>query len=505
LGLNVPILNGKLVPKSAPKQEEKKTAQKAPQRAPTLTTPLGIEKDTPHSDTAEWAILGCLIQQNKLIPQTYNAVTPAHFFNPINRDIYNTIIDMWKAQMPCGLLELCAYMEDHGTAEKVGGRINLTQLVEWALVPENIGFHIELVRRKYFDRLSIQTGLMLQRKGFGAQDEESDDLLGQYARSLDRLRQAAGGANGTLADATQFLNGNLPPLPNEIIYRILHEGSKMIVGGTSKGRKTMALIDANVSVATGTPWWGFNTRRGPVCYINFEIQDGFFWYRVDQICKAKGVSIDPGMFFAWNLRGRADGIENLLEEILAVLQQKPFVLVTIDPVYKALGNRDENRAGDVASMLNEIEKIAVQTGAAVAFGAHYSKGNQAMKESVDRIGGSGVFARDPDTILTMTAHEKEECFTVEGTLRNFAPMYPFVVKWDWPLFVREDADPNDLKKARGSKSQFVPQYKITELKKTLDDEEGMTKSTFYRFRQELLSEGLIEEKDGEMFKISKIE
>jgi len=37
----------------------------------------------------------------------------------------------------------------------------------------------------------------------------------------------------------------------------------------------------------------------------------------------------------------------------------------------------------------------VKTGAAVGFGAHYSKGNQAGKEAIDRVSGSGVFARDP--------------------------------------------------------------------------------------------------------------
>lgn len=147
---------------------------------------------------------------------------------------------------------------------------------------------------------------------------------------------------------------------------------------------------------------------------------------------------------AWNLRGHGEGIENLVADLMAVLRHRKFALIIIDPIYKALGDRDENKAGDVASMLNQLEKIAVKTGAAVAF---YSKGNQALKESIDRIGGSGVFARDPDTILTMTAHKQPEAFTIEATLRNFAPIEPFVVKFEWPLFYRDDAlDPADLKK-----------------------------------------------------------
>jgi hypothetical protein len=107
-------------------------------------------------------------------------------------------------------------------------------------------------------------------------------------------------------------------------------------------------------------------------------------------------------------------------------------------------------------LLNEIESLAVKTGAAVAFAAHFPKGNVSQRDSVDRIGGSGVFARDPDSILTFTRHETEDCFTVEATLRNHAPVAPFVVRWEYPLLVVDDSlDPTDLKKA-GRKPETTP-------------------------------------------------
>ena len=90
--------------------------------------------------------------------------------------------------------------------------------------------------------------------------------------------------------------------------------------------------------------------------------------------------------------------------------------------------------------------IAEQTGAAVAFGAHFSKGNQSGKNAIDRVSGSGVFARDPDTILTLTAHEEPNCFTLDATLRNLPPMESFVLRWQYPLFVRDEGlDPTKLK------------------------------------------------------------
>jgi len=118
-----------------------------------------------------------------------------------------------------------------------------------------------------------------------------------------------------------------------------------------------------------------------------------------------------------------------------------------DPIYKTLQGRDENAAGDVGQVCNEIEAVAVQTGAAVAFGAHFAKGNAAAKQAIDRISGSGVFARDPDTIITATPHEEEDCFTVDMILRNFPPPGGFAIRWRYPRMVRDASlDPENLRK-----------------------------------------------------------
>jgi hypothetical protein len=168
-------------------------------------------------------------------------------------------------------------------------------------------------------------------------------------------------------------------------------------------------------------------------------------------------------------------------------------------------------------MLNQLEKIAVKTDAAVAFGAHYSKGNQALKESIDRIGGSGVFARDPDSILTMTAHEEPDAFTVDATLRNHAPIEPFVVKWAWPLFYRdEQLDPEQLKPARtgGRPEKYSPNLLLDELSvidgarpkelcAKLDEEHGISRRNVYNLKEKLVKKGLLLVKDGLWFRGTK--
>lgn len=226
--------------------------------------------------------------------------------------------------------------------------------------------------------------------------------------------------------------------PPQLIEGVLHQGSKMILGGASKSRKSWSMIDMMLAVSSGTPWWGFPTRQGRALYINFELPDFAFQHRLKVIAAARSISSFSDCDL-WNLRGYATDFSVLIPKILARIKDHAYALIILDPIYKGLGKRDENKAGDIATLCNEIEQLAVQSGAAVVFGAHYSKGNQAGKDAIDRIGGSGVFARDPDVILTMTPHEEKDAYVVDLTLRALPHVEPFVVRWRHPCFARDAA------------------------------------------------------------------
>ena len=170
----------------------------------------------------------------------------------------------------------------------------------------------------------------------------------------------------------------------------------------------------------------------------------------------------------WTLRGSGAALWQLLPALLAKIEAGKYTLIIIDPIYKVLGGRDENSAGDISQLCNELEQIAVKTGAAVLFAAHFSKGNQAGKEAIDRIGGSGVFSRDPDTIITLTKHaDSERAFTVDLILRNLPEQPPFVVEWDFSIMrQRTDLDPARLKQTAGRKREHDPRNLLAAIANT---------------------------------------
>ena len=264
-----------------------------------------------------------------------------------------------------------------------------------------------------------------------------------------------------IIDIVDFLAMDYPE-PEPTIEGLLDKGSKMILSGGSKTRKTWILTHLAICIASGSSWWGFNTTRGRVLYINLEIGAARFQGRVRDVKLKLTVEGNQlvegnklkGWLQLWNLRGRAADISDLVEEIINRVQDR-YEVVIIDPIYKVLGDRDENSNGDVASLMNELDKVVERTGAAVIFAHHYSKGNQAKKDAMDRMSGAGAFARDADTLVSLTKHQTPDVYTVDVTLRNHQPVESFCVMVEHPIMVRWEAgDPAKLKEVNGPEVKY---------------------------------------------------
>lgn len=513
-----------------PSPDEIETQTERPFRLP---QPQPAAQAVPHNQAMEKAALGAIFcagnegpdASRKAMYFAEGKIGRGHFFYPPHQLIWEAIQALHRDNEPVVLASVQNSMQDAQTLERAGGDAYLTEVAISEPTSMNLDYYITVLQEKRAMRELLAMG---ERLAAAARDPAllPEDVVPEAQDALKRIATMQKvGVLPDLDDMTDLTGDNMPQPPPELVAGILHKGSKLIIGGTSKGRKTFSLMDLAISVATGTPWWGFPTSKGKVCYINFEIQRPFFAKRFEDICKVKAVKVEKGMFHCWTLRGYVDGIEKMAAEITKILMQEDYALIIFDPIYKALGDRDENKAGDVASMLNELEAIAVKTGAAIAFGAHYSKGNQAAKDAMDRIGGSGVFARDPDAILTMTPHEEEEAFTVDCTLRNFAPQAPFVVRWDWPLFTRDEAlnpealkKPKQVGKTRAEDGQFQTKYKVdhildclkettngrtpSELLKLVMEQTGMGKSKFWMLWDEAKKSPYVIQKDRRFFHLN---
>ena len=292
-----------------------------------------------------------------------------------------------------------------------------------------------------------------------------------------------------------------PATPPELFCGLMYRGGTMMLSGASKSRKTYTMLAAGLAVAGGHDWLGIKTKAAPVLYLNLELQDFAVAQRLQAISSKTGFAISRDLHVV-NLRTRLVTLDNLEGKIGELIRSTGAGLVVVDPHYKlsSASGIEENSNDGQALFLYRIEAAICSTGAGVMIAHHFAKGNPENKRAMDRAAGAGALARWPDVVMSMTEHEEADCVTAEFSLRNFAPVDPFVLRWNYPVWeVDTSVNPALLKRAGRTDD-----HPASELLKKLD--QGMTNSqwraaskwpeaTFRRKRDELLSDGKVTEKD----------
>jgi hypothetical protein len=433
------------------------------------------DKATVYNDAAEKAILGCFLVDTETFQRFGNQLVEGDFFHPAHKRIFAGICRLADRGENIRIESLIPLIEETDSGAIAEGMRTC--------VPPRVSCDVDAVRK------------------YSAARKRLSDLDAERFAILSDPSGASVSAPAFLTpkDWTQASESPMEE-PPQLVAGLLHRGSKLVLGGSSKSNKTWSLLDLAMSVAAGSKWWGFDTIAGRVLYVDFELQEWAFRRRVEVIADKRGMKMQPGRFQFLNLRGRKVSIREIAKHV-----PNDLSLIVLDPIYKVMAGLDENKAGDIGIIMGEIEALAIESGAAVAFGAHYSKGNQAAKDSIDRISGSGVFARDPDAILSLTRHEEDDCFTVEPTLRNFAPVDPFVVRWHFPVMERDgDLDPARLRQAGGRPAQHNENELLALVQKPVSGQEwerlaldaGIGRSTYFNLRRQLVASGKIVNTDG---------
>lgn len=235
-----------------------------------------------------------------------------------------------------------------------------------------------------------------------------------------------------------------PKQADELIESVLRVGHKMLISGASKTSKSFMLIELALAIAEGFNWIGHRCKQGKVLYVNLEVDRASCINRIIEVYKAFGLNVDNHMenIDIWNLRGHATTMEKLAPKLIRRCEKEKYLAVIIDPIYKVM-NGDENKAGDMANFCNQFDKIANALNCAVIYCHHFAKGFQGGKKSIDRASGSGVFARDPDAILTVTELDVPEALIkengiplrIEYTLREFKPLNQTDIWNKYPIHI----------------------------------------------------------------------
>lgn len=245
---------------------------------------------------------------------------------------------------------------------------------------------------------------------------------------------------------------DLPDVPPaQLIKGVLYQGGRLSFSGGSKMFKSWNLLHVLFCLANGLDYLGFDCLKTAVVNFDFELIKYDVRHRLQQIANVYKLQTPFENLRIVPLRGQFIdfGLELVQDVIYEILSSGLFGAFAIDPIYKALTGYDENSNSDIAKVLRPFDRLTTEAESAFLYTQHFSKGNQAAKDPLDRMAGGGSFGRDPDTLIMFTAHDESDCFTVNIVQRSFAPIEPFVVRRVFPIFVRDDAlDPENLKSSK---------------------------------------------------------
>jgi hypothetical protein len=237
-----------------------------------------------------------------------------------------------------------------------------------------------------------------------------------------------------------------PPEPPFLIEGLLYEGDKMLISSKPKAGKSFLVSELALAIATGREWLGHQCAMGAVLYVNFEIKDDQIKRRLWKIIETGIYPLpDNGAFEVWNLRGENyRPLEGFVEKLIGRMETKQYKAVVIDPFYK-LNEGVENAAEDVEKTFTALDRITLETGAALIYVHHDSKGLQYGKTSFDRSSGSGVFARDPDLVLSMIRLDESESLAEELDCEKIRLGWAWLREngiQDWQEQLKDDAGMN---------------------------------------------------------------
>lgn len=453
----------------------------------------------PHSIEAEEFLLSCcLIDGADVVARCLEAqLRPESFYDRKHGLVFEAVLGLYNRQAPIDAAVVCEELKSAGRLDAVGGYAFVAHVSARVPTTAQAAYFIGKVREQAQLRAIIRTatGAAEQAHNF---DGDIGALTARVSGDFAKLEMGEGALPPVLG--ARALQAKKIPKPPELVAGVLHKGRRMIVAGGSKSFKTWVLLDLAISVASGGAWWGMATAPSKVLYCNFELPVWGLNERIEEIARAKGLGELPERLEIWDLDGYAADIDELLPFFESRGARGQYSLIILDPIYVCLGERDENSNSEVTQLMNRLARVARRTGAAVAFGHHFSKGNQSEKDARDRASGAGAWVRAPDTVITLTAHEEEHAFRVDYVLRNMKPKDAMVVRWKHPCMeVAPGLNPGALKGPGRTKEFRVGDVAVLLEQQPMTFSEweraakkaGVSESTFKRLLNEAVANKLV--------------
>ena len=141
-----------------------------------------LGKLPPQAPDLEEAILGALMLEKKALTDVVEFLRPEHFYSDQHKEIYTSIIDLFKSSEPVDMRTVVAQLRKNGKLEVVGGAYYIAELTSKVSSASNIEYHARIIIEMAIKRDLIQIASQVHHEAY----EDTTDVF----ELLDKTEQS---------------------------------------------------------------------------------------------------------------------------------------------------------------------------------------------------------------------------------------------------------------------------------------------------------------------------
>lgn len=161
----------------------------------------------PHNLEAEQAILGAILEDNRIIEDFSDYLRPNHFFVPVHQRIYDSVLKIIERGQNADAIALKAYFEKDEELKDVGGAEYIGDLAGSVISIINAKNYAQIIYDLYLRRELVAIGRDVVNDAFEQDiDASVDDCLQGAEKRLYDLAESGGNSGGfiTMKDAVNI-------------------------------------------------------------------------------------------------------------------------------------------------------------------------------------------------------------------------------------------------------------------------------------------------------------
>lgn len=336
---------------------------------------------------AERGVLGALLIETERIPGVRDLLGRGDFYSEADGQIYSTLLALFERAAPIDLLTLSDELRKANRLEAVGGIAYLMSLASGVATAAHAEHYAQMVRDAALRRR--QRGLLNEAHQAYSEGRDEDG-----AAAIDAASEVAaqiGQAHSLMPPQLDVFKAIAEP-PPEVAFLLpgLASGTVGMIAGMGATGKSALLLAVAVSVCSGAPVAGGAWRQpmpstGPVLYLAAEDSELILRRRLHALGEHLADDEGGGKVLAdlqssLHLHSLAGKIPTLVDEHGRRTEwwrqvrdaARGMRLVILDPLSRFHG-LDENDNRLMTLLVQHLEAIATDSGAAILIAHHASK------------------------------------------------------------------------------------------------------------------------------------